>query len=116
MNNAYQHFMEKGNTEMPFVEARYKEIQAKEVNSIQLEDGYEKYTEQLLGIPKVIFALDPVQCERVLKEFKERMRNNALPEPAIVDICIKEDENMTKEETIEQKMKRWFPGIQVIDD
>lgn len=30
MNNAYQHFMEKGNTEMPFVEARYKEIQAKE--------------------------------------------------------------------------------------
>ena len=92
------------------------EIQAKEVNSIQLEDGYEKYTEQLLGIPKVIFALDPVQCERVLKEFKERMRNNALPEPAIVDICIKEDENMAKEETIEQKMKRWFPGIQVIDD
>ena len=57
-----------------------------------------------------------VRQYRAKRQFKERMKNNALPEPAIVDICIKEDENMTKEETIEQKEREIREKDQLIQE
>lgn len=92
------------------------EIQAKEINAMQLEEGYENYTEQLLGTPKVVFAIDSIQHNRVIEEFRQRMTAHNLPEPAEVLIQPKIEKSETKEESIEEKMKKYFPGITIIND
>ncbi len=92
------------------------EIQAKEINAMQLEEGYENYTEQLLGTPKVVFAIDSIQHNRVIEEFRQRMVAHNLPEPAEVLIQPKIEKSETREESIEEKMKKYFPGITIIND
>lgn len=103
-----------GNTYM--IVSVKSEIQAKEINAMQLEEGYENYTEQLLGTPKVVFAVDSAQHNRVIDEFRQRMLTHTLPEAAEVIIQPKLEKSEVREETIEEKMKNYFPGITIIDD
>lgn len=103
-----------GNTYM--IVSVKSEIQAKEINAMQLEEGYENYTEQLLGTPKVVFAVDSAQHNRVIDEFRQRMLIHTLPEAAEVIIQPKLEKSEVREETIEEKMKNYFPGITIIDD
>ena len=49
------------------------ELEAKEINEMQLTQGFEDFMEQVLGKAKKIFAIDHIQQTRVLEEFKERM-------------------------------------------
>lgn len=103
-----------GNTYM--IVSVKSEIQAKEINAMQLEEGYENYTEQLLGTPKVVFAVDSAQHNRVIDEFRQRMLTHTLPEAAEVIIQPKLEKSEVREETIEEKMKNYFPDITIIDD
>lgn len=83
------------------------EIEAKEINQIESENSYIKFTNQLLGLPKKIFAIDENQKKKVITKFKELMIQGNLPEPIQIEIKTKK-ENKIKEETIEDKLSDLF--------
>ena len=83
------------------------EIEAKEINQIESENSYIKFTNQLLGLPKKIFAIDENQKKKVITEFKELMIQGNLPEPIQIEIKTKK-ENKIKQETIEDKLSDLF--------
>jgi DNA polymerase-3 subunit gamma/tau len=82
---------------------------------MQLNEGFESFMNVILGKPKKVFAIDNAQCSRVVDEFKERMINGTLPEPAEVIIHSKHIE-AEEEQTPESMMKSLFPNIEIIDD
>lgn len=83
------------------------EIEAKEINQIESENSYIKFTNQLLGLPKKIFAIDENQKKKVITKFKELMIQGNLPEPIQIEIKTKK-ENKIKQETIEDKLSDLF--------
>ena len=91
------------------------EIEAKEINSLQLEEGYESFTEVILGAAKVIFALDSKQEQRVLEDFKSRWASNTLPEPAEVQI-VRKAKTTSPQNTKEEQMKELFPTLEIVED
>ena len=91
------------------------EIEAKEINSLQLEEGYESFTEVILGAAKVIFALDSKQEQRVLEDFKSRWASNTLPEPAEVKI-VRKAKTTSPQNTKEEQMKELFPTLEIVED
>lgn len=91
------------------------EVFAKQINEYELTDGYEDFMEQLLGKPKKVFAIDQVQRDRVLAEFKERMIAGTLPEPCEVVLKVKKSEEDIPM-SIENHMKSLFPDIEIKED
>lgn len=91
------------------------ELVAKEINDMQLNEGFESFMNMLLGKPKKVFAIDNTQCTRVVDEFKERMIRGTLPEPAEVIIHSKHIEK-EEEQSPEERMKSLFPNITIMDD
>ena len=92
------------------------ELEAKEINEMQLTQGFEGFMEQVLGKAKKIFAIDHIQQTRVLEEFKERMIQGTLPEP--VDVIISRSNSSDKEKKLseEEQMIELFPNIEIVND
>ena len=92
------------------------ELVAKEINEMQLTQGFEDFMEQVLGKAKKIFAIDHIQQTRVLEEFKERMIQGTLPEP--VDVIISRSNSSDKEKKLseEEQMIELFPNIEIVND
>lgn len=92
------------------------ELEAKEINEMQLTQGFEDFMEQVLGKAKKIFAIDHIQQTRVLEEFKERMIQGTLPEP--VDVIISRSNSSDKEKQLseEEQMIELFPNIEIVND
>lgn len=92
------------------------ELEAKEINEMQLTQGFEDFMEQVLGKAKKIFAIDHIQQTRVLEEFKERMIQGTLPEP--VDVIISRSNSSDKEKKLseEQQMIELFPNVEIVND
>ena len=92
------------------------ELEAKEINEMQLTQGFEDFMEQVLGKAKKIFAIDHIQQTRVLEEFKERMIQGTLPEP--VDVIISRSNSSDKEKKLseEEHMIELFPNIEIVND
>lgn len=92
------------------------ELEAKEINEMQLNQGFEDFMEQVLGKAKKIFAIDHIQQTRVLEEFKERMIQGTLPEP--VDVIISKSNSSNKEKKLseEEQMIELFPNIEIVND
>lgn len=92
------------------------ELEAKEINEMQLTQGFEDFMEQVLGKAKKIFAIDHIQQTRVLEEFKERMIQGTLPEP--VDVIISGSNSSDKEKKLseEEQMIELFPNIEIVND
>jgi DNA polymerase-3 subunit gamma/tau len=92
------------------------ELEAKEINEMQLTQGFEDFMEQVLGKAKKIFAIDHIQQPRVLEEFKERMIQGTLPEP--VDVIISRSHSSDKEKKLseEEQMIELFPNIEIVND
>lgn len=92
------------------------ELEAKEINEMQLTQGFEDFMEQVLGKAKKIFAIDHIQQTRVLEEFKERMIQGTLPEP--VDVIISRSNSFDKEKKLseEEQMIELFPNIEIVND
>lgn len=92
------------------------ELEAKEINEMQLTQGFENFMEQVLGKAKKIFAIDHIQQTRVLEEFKERMIQGTLPEP--VDVIISRSNSSDKEKKLseEEQMIELFPNIEIVND
>lgn len=92
------------------------ELEAKEINEMQLTQGFEDFMEQVLGKAKKIFAIDHIQQTRVLDEFKERMIQGTLPEP--VDVIISRSNSSDKEKKLseEEQMIELFPNIEIVND
>lgn len=92
------------------------ELEAKEINEMQLTQGFEDFMEQVLGKAKKIFAIDHIQQTRVLEEFKEKMIQGTLPEP--VDVIISRSNSSDKEKKLseEEQMIELFPNIEIVND
>lgn len=92
------------------------ELEAKEINEMQLTQGFEDFMDQVLGKAKKIFAIDHIQQTRVLEEFKERMIQGTLPEP--VDVIISRSNSSDKEKKLseEEQMIELFPNIEIVND
>lgn len=92
------------------------ELEAKEINEMQLTQRFEDFMEQVLGKAKKIFAIDHIQQTRVLEEFKERMIQGTLPEP--VDVIISRSNSSDKEKKLseEEQMIELFPNIEIVND
>ena len=69
------------------------DLEVKNVNNIQNEEGYEKFTNVILGKPKKIFAMDFNQYNQTMDTFRRLSATKSLPEPAIVHVNY--DENHT---------------------
>ena len=80
-----------------------------------MEEGYESFTEVILGAAKVIFALDSKQEQRVLEDFKSRWASNTLPEPAEVQI-VRKAKTTSPQNTKEEQMKELFPTLEIVED
>ena len=91
------------------------EIEAKEINSLQLEEGYESFTESILGVTKVVFALDSKQEQKVLEDFKIRWAEKTLPEVAEVQI-VRKSKISSPQNTKEEQMKELFPTLEIVED
>ena len=91
------------------------EIEAKEINSLQLEEGYESFTESILGVTKVVFALDSKQEQKVLEDFKIRWAEKTLPEAAEVQI-VRKSKASSPQNTKEEQMKELFPTLEIVED
>lgn len=91
------------------------EIEAKEINSLQLEEGYESFTESILGVTKVVFALDSKQEQKVLEDFKTRWAEKTLPEAAEVQI-VRKFKVSSPQNTKEEQMKELFPTLEIVED
>ena len=91
------------------------EIEAKEINSLQLEEGYESFTESILGVTKVVFALDSKQEQKVLEDFKIRWAEKTLPEAAEVQI-VRKSKVSSPQNTKEEQMKELFPTLKIVED
>lgn len=92
------------------------ELEAKEINEMQLNQGFEDFMEQVLGKAKKIFAIDHIQQTRVLEEFKERMIQGTLPEPVDVIISKRNSSNKEKKLSEEEQMIELFPNIEIVND
>ena len=92
------------------------ELEAKEINEMQLTQGFEDFMEQVLGKAKKIFAIDHIQQTRVLEEFKEKIIQGTLPEP--VDVIISRSNSSDKEKKLseEEQMIELFPNIEIVND
>ncbi|WP_346671140.1 DNA polymerase III subunit gamma/tau [Faecalicoccus acidiformans] len=91
------------------------EIEAKEINSLQLEEGYESFTESILGVTKVVFALDSKQEQKVLEDFKIRWAEKTLPEAAEVQI-VRKSKVSSPQNTKKEQMKELFPTLEIVED
>ncbi|MGM9947621.1 DNA polymerase III subunit gamma/tau [Floccifex sp.] len=89
-------------------------IQVKNVNNIQNEEGYENFMNELLGKPKKVFAITQEQSEKSQNEFLKRMKNNTLPEPAVVHVKIKN--NHMKINKTEDELMKVFSDLEIIED
>ena len=92
------------------------ELEAKEINEMQLTQGFEDFMEQVLGKAKKIFAIDHIQQTRVLEEFKERMIQGTLPEPVDVIISRSNSSDKGKKSSEEEQMIELFPNIEIVND
>ncbi len=90
------------------------EMESKNINELEHQSGYEEFLGKLLGKEKKIFAIDKNHMNRILEEFKTRMRNNDLPEPITINLTRKSESYIT--ETTENLLKDVFPTLTIVDD
>ena len=88
------------------------DLEVKNVNNIQNEEGYEKFTNVILGKPKKIFAMDFNQYNQTMDTF--RRLSASLPEPAIVHVNY--DENHMNIDKTEENLMKVFNDLEIIDD
>lgn len=94
--------------------ATRSDVASKEINEYENTIGFQNFTEKLLGKEKKVFSMDVEQCNRVIQDFKVRMNNHTLPDPAEI-VCEKkaDDSGQMKEENPIQSI---FSNVEVRED
>ena len=94
--------------------AARSDVASKEINEYENTIGFQNFTEKLLGKEKKVFSMDVEQCNRVIQDFKVRMNNHTLPDPAEI-VCEKkaDDSDQMKEENPIQSI---FSNVEVRED
>ena len=94
--------------------AARSDVASKEINEYENTIGFQNFTEKLLGKEKKVFSMDVEQCNRVIQDFKVRMNNHTLPDPAEI-VCEKKvyDSDQMKEENPIQSI---FSNVEVRED
>lgn len=92
------------------------DVESKEINEYQNKKGFESFITELLGKTKKVFSIDHTQQNRVFNEFKEKMIQGMLPEPAIVVVQKKNNIENSSGSTEEEELKKYFPDLLVKKD
>ena len=94
--------------------AARSDVASKEINEYENTIGFQNFTEKLLGKEKKVFSMDVEQCNRVIQDFKVRMNNHTLPDPAEI-VCEKKADvsDQMKEENPIQSI---FSNVEVRED
>lgn len=92
------------------------DIEAKQINALQMEKGYESFTKELLGVEKVVYAINQEEQKKILGLYRSLREANELPEPVFEVISIHRNKEKEKEQTSEQIMKEYFPNLKIIND
>ena len=94
--------------------ATRSDVASKEINEYENTIGFQNFTEKLLGKEKKVFSMDIEQCNRVIQDFKVRMNNHTLPDPAEI-VCEKKADvsDQMKEENPIQSI---FSNVEVRED
>lgn len=85
-------------------------IRANEINELDKNSEFTKFTKILLHKPKKIFALTMQESSECIDLFKAKLKANSLPEP--IKIIVEEDE----EENKESFLKQYFDNIEIKED
>ena len=94
--------------------AARSDVASKEINEYENTIGFQNFTEKLLGKEKKVFSMDVEQCNRVIQDFKVRMNNHTLPDPAEIVYEKKvDDSDQMKEENPIQSI---FSNVEVRED
>lgn len=89
------------------------ELEAKMINEMQNNEGYEHFTMKLLGKEKKVFAIDKGKQEKIFSVFKERMIAGTLPSPAVIEIIKKTTDQVVNDENNPLSL---FDNLIVVDD
>lgn len=90
------------------------ELESKNINELQVKEGYEQFTKVLLGQSKKVFAIDKKQSENAVAQFREHMMNKTLPEAA--EVIIVEKNSVSPENQLETDLKNLFPTLEINND
>lgn len=92
------------------------QLEADEINEMEMNHVFDEYIESLLGKNKKIFAISKEQYKRVLEEFKQKMKTNDLPEPIEVVFDENTHKKDPKSEHEKDLLNKVFPTIKTFDD
>lgn len=94
--------------------AARSDVASKEINEYENTIGFQNFTEKLLGKEKKVFSMDVEQCNRVIQDFKVRMNNHTLPDPAEIVCEKKADDSVQMKE--ENPIQSIFSNVEVRED
>ena len=94
--------------------AARSDVASKEINEYENTIGFQNFTEKLLGKEKKVFSMDVEQCNRVIQDFKVRMNNHTLPDPAENVFEKKADDSDQMKE--ENPIQSIFSNVEVRED
>lgn len=97
-----------------FMLLRARRMAASEINAIQSEEGFESFTEAVLGTPKYVYALGDDEYKRIIQGFMTCQKEDSFPAPPVIPR--KKNTKERKEDSEESELKKYFPGIQITDD
>lgn len=94
--------------------AARSDVASKEINEYENTIGFQNFTEKLLGKEKKVFSMDVEQCNRVIQDFKVRMNNHTLPDPAEI-VCEKKADDLDRMKE-ENPIQSIFSNVEVRED
>lgn len=96
-----------------FLLLKGRKMAASEINAIESEEGFEAFTEAILGTSKFVYALSDAEYKKVLQGFLACQKEGSFP--SAPQIVLKKPETK-QEDNEEAELKKYFPGIQITDD
>lgn len=88
-------------------------LEKDQINYLQEEEGFEYFTDQLLGTPKKVFAITRNELKQLISAFRTRSEAKTLPEKANIQIELKTPES---ELNVEEELKKRIPNLIIQDD
>lgn len=92
------------------------QMQSDEVNELESKEGFENFMKIILGKPKMIFGLSNDMTNKLLSEFKRRMKSNSLPSKYEINMKVEEKEIPSEEKKPEDIVKEIFEEVEIRED
>lgn len=88
-------------------------LEKENLNTLQNTEGFETFTNTLLGTPKKIFAITSKEMKDLIQAFRTRSASKSLPAPAEITASLPKTE---KEPDLKEELSKRFPNLIITDD